>query len=335
MPSSTLMVSTNGYIRLLYYLVIFFSPVAPGSDAAARLEVQLAVLPVDESDEHAAVHHPVLAHAGDAGIEPSVVILSPTDYLYRPALGSSGDRACRKLLHDDVAQMAAVAGRQQTGNLRAGLEDVAAVGVESVDIAVTLHGYTTGDPAKVVAYQVDDGGMLSGLLLIGHQHLPGIGHAAADSTFHRTTANDAGGTDAHERLRREADETVPEPQLIEGTAAKEYLTHREVGVERYPACQICQVAVTRQHVPVNDSEFLKIFRLRQRMRLPGEGWTADGTVQGTVRTAAQRLAMTAAQRLVRTAAQRLARTADQRTGIVHPGKVKKQLRKWNIVRSLH
>ena len=128
-----------------------------------------------------------------------------------------------------------------------------------------------------------------------------------------------GGTDAHERLRREADETVSEPQLIEGAAAKEYLTHREVGVERYPACQICQVAVARQHVPVNDSEFLKIFRLRQRMRLPGERWTATGAVQGTVRATAQGTLCAAAQG----------------TGIGHPGKVKEQLRRGNVIRPLH
>lgn len=160
------MVSTNGYIRLFHDFTILFPPVAHGRYAATRLEVKLAALCVNKPYQHAAVHYPTAANAGDPRIESPVVILGPADNPDRSPFGCAHDGACRQLGHEDVTQTAAVAGRQLADNLGTGLQDITAVGVEPLHIAVSSHPYPVGHPAQVIAYQVNDGGMLRGLLCI-------------------------------------------------------------------------------------------------------------------------------------------------------------------------
>ena len=83
-------------------------------------------------------------------------------------LGGAGDGAGRKQAEDDVAQVCGVVFGQGAAYLGAGLEDGALIGLQAVYISVGGHFDVFRNHAEVVAYQVDDGGVLGCLFGVLH-----------------------------------------------------------------------------------------------------------------------------------------------------------------------
>ena len=87
--------------------------------------------------------------------------------------------------------------------------------------------------------------MLGGLFGILHQKLFRIRQGSVDGAFHGEglylallyADKDFGG---------EADESVFQPQLVQGFGVEEYFVHCQIGADGHPAGEVCQVAVARQ-----------------------------------------------------------------------------------------
>ena len=126
-----------------------------------------------------------------------------------------------------------------------------------------------GHLAQVVAYQVDNRGMFGGLLLVGHQSSLSVRHIAADGTFHGETS-DLAMIHLDKNLGRETDKRIMEQQPITSFAAKEDLLEGQAGGQGDSTSEIGQVAVSRQHVPLDDVKPSVIVLWCGWMRIPNK-----------------------------------------------------------------
>ena len=251
------MVSINRHIYFLYYFVVFAFPPAFGGDAASCLEVELAVFLLDEAYHDGAVQLSVGIMPHDAGVEAPAVVFGLGDDFYGFGLGGAGDGAGRKQAEDDVAQVCGVVFGQGAAYLGAGLEDGALIGLQAVYISVGGHFDVFRNHAEVVAYQVDDGGVLGCLFGVLHQELFRIGQGGVDGAFHGEglylallyADKDFGG---------EADEPVFQPQLVQGFGVEEYFFQCQIGGDGYPASEVRQVAVACQQVLLHEVERMSV-----------------------------------------------------------------------------
>ena len=193
----------------------------------------------------------------DAGVEAPAVVFGLGDDFYGFGLGGAGDGAGRKQAEDDVAQVCGVVFGQGAAYLGAGLEDGALIGLQAVYIAVGGHFDVFRNHAEVVAYQVDDGGVLGCLFGVLHQELFRIGQGSVDGAFHGEglylallyADKDFGG---------EADEPVFQPQLVQGFGVEEYFFQCQIGGDGYPASEVRQVAVACQQVLLHEVERMSV-----------------------------------------------------------------------------
>ena len=124
-----------------------------------------------------------------------------------------------------------------------------------------------GHPAEVVAYQVHDRSVFCSLLVVSHEHIGCLRHAAADGAFHGKAA-DGTVVDAQEGLGREAYEAIAYPQTVAGVGAEKDVAHRQVRLHGYTAREIGQISVAGEHLPVDSLELLLIKVGSEGMGMP-------------------------------------------------------------------
>ena len=159
--------------------------------------------------------------------------------------------------------------------------------MQNVNKTILLHPHVRSHRVQVVAYKVDNGGVLRCLLLVVHQHLLGIGQRCVDGALHRERI-DSATSYLHEGLGREAHETtnairrIVQQQLVLAFRMAEDVLKREVAMHRNLACQIGEIAIASQHIVLRDVEATLVFVVLRCLHLPFylrrqlSGASADG-----------------------------------------------------------
>ena len=240
-----------------------------------------------ETYHHGRVEFAVGVYAHDAGVESALVCLRLVYYLAGLLLRRTRYASGRQLRSEYVADTLRVVGGQLAAYLRTCLQDVALVGVQNVNETKLLHLHVRSHRVQVVAYKVDNGGVLCCLLLVVHQHLLGIGQRCVDGALHRERI-DSAASYLHERFGREAHKTpyiirlTIQEQLVLTFRMAEDVFKREVAMHRDLACQIGEIAIACQHIVLHDIEATLVFVVLRCPHLPFylrrqlSGASADG-----------------------------------------------------------